>query len=456
MRRWQRNEDWRWAGMCWAMTTLGCAAARGAATPPVPSQAVTPDGSEGQSKLVSGQLLSRYRGRFKEGESDHDLESTVDLALQDPEHRWSGAVLARAAYDLDGHESGQDDFFSLQDTYDHRLTAQLFHAYVDVASRSLGLLRVGRQPSYETPVTVFFDGVRAELAPQGERRATAGAYAGIGEHLYESSSQGDFVFGTFGSVLVWPGAELRADWMHLEDERLGAGHEDDLLGLVLGQDILGKDRATRLDLRFTSLEGNGRDVRLTGSHVESDASFSLQGSFYRLLQTQNQLAAPLDPFSDTLFELFPYTQVGLSATKDWKAFSLLSGLDLRRVDDADDEGQFNRDFERYYLTGTLPEALPVVVSLTGEVWRATDADYDTWGASLSRGFDGGWDVSVGSQYSLYEYDLVTGEERDHVRTTYLDTRWKASLAHSWRLRYSFERNDIDDYHELWLVYAWNF
>src|SRR5262245_17626015 len=258
MRRWQRNEDWRWAGMCWAMTTLGCAAARGAATPPVPSQAVTPDGSEGQSKLVSGQLLSRYRGRFKEGESDHDLESTVDLALQDPEHRWSGAVLARAAYDLDGHESGQDDFFSLQDTYDHRLTAQLFHAYVDVASRSLGLLPVGRQPPYETPVTVFFDGVRAELAPQGERRATAGAYAGIGEHLYESSSQGDFVFGTFGSVLVWPGAELRADWMHLEDERLGNGHEDDLLGLVLGQDILGKDRARRLELRFASMGGKGR------------------------------------------------------------------------------------------------------------------------------------------------------------------------------------------------------
>ena len=405
---------------------------------------------------VSGQLLTRYRGRFTGNESDHDLYETVDLAFEDHERRWSGALLARAAYDLDGRESGQDDFFSLQDTYEHRLTAQLFHAYVDVASSSFSLVRLGRQPAYETPLMLYFDGVRAELAPRGERRATLGAFAGVGDHQYESSSDGDFVFGTFGSMLVWPGAELRADWMHLEDERLGAEHEDDLLGLVLGQDILGEERATRLDLRFTSLEGNGRDVRLTGSHVDSRANVTLQGSLYRLLQTQHQLAAPLDPFSDTLFELFPYTQLGLSAGKDWEDFSLLSGLDLRRVEEDSDEGEFNRDFERYFLTGTLPEVLTVSASMTGELWRATDTDYETWGASLARAFEGGWDATLGSAYSLYEYDLVSGEERDHVRTTYLDLRWKASLAQRWRLRYEFERNDFDDFHEVRLEYAWNF
>ena len=445
----------RLAGACCALTVMGCAASREAA-PPTATSAADENEDVSVSRPVTGQLLSRYRGRFTGDESDHDLYETVDLALEDPERRWSGAILARAAYDLDGRESGQDDFFSLQDTYDHRLTAQLFHAYVDVATRSLALLRVGRQPSYETPLTVFFDGVRAELAPQGERRAQVGAYAGVGEHMYESSPEGDLVFGTFGSLLVWKGAELRADWMHLEDERLGLGHEDDLLGLVLGQDILGENHSTRLDLRFTSLEGDGRDLRLSGSHVDSRANVSLQGSLYRLLQEQNQLAAPLDPFSDTLFELFPYTQLGLSATKDWKDFSLLSGLDLRRVDDSTDEGEFNRDFERYFLTGTLPEALPVIVSVTGELWRATDADYETWGANLAREFDGGWDASLGSQYSLYEYDLMSGEERDHVRTTYLDLRGKANLAQRWRMRYAFERNDIDDYHEVRLEYAWNF
>lgn len=409
-----------------------------------------------EASPLTGQLLTRYRGRFTGDESDHDLYQTADLVYEDPAGRWSGAVLARASYDVDGREDGQDDFFSLLDTYEHSLEAQLFHAYADVTNETFALLRLGRQPLYETPLTLYFDGVRAELAPRGERRATLGVFGGIGEHQYESSSDGDLVLGTFGSMLVWPGAELRADWMRLEDARLGVEHENDLFGLVLGQDILGEEHSTRLDLRFTSLEGDGRDLRLTGSHVDSRANFTLQGSLYRLLQTQKQLAAPLDPFSDTLFELFPYSQLGFSAGKDWEALALLSGVDVRRIDDSSDEGTYNRDFERYYLTGTLPEALWVTLALTGELWRATDTDYETWGASLSRALDGGWDATLGSHYSLYEYDLTSGEERDHVRTTYLDLRWKPGRRWHWRLRYEFERNDFDDYHDLRLDYAWNF
>jgi hypothetical protein len=405
--------------------------------------------------LVTGQLLTRYRGRFTGDESDLDLYEVADLAFADPSGRWSGAVLARASYDVDGREDGQDDFFSLQDTYDHSLEAQLFHAYLDVATETFALLRLGRQPLYETPLTLFFDGARAELAPRGERRATLGAFAGVGEHPYESSSDGDLVLGTFASLLVWPGAKLRADWMRLEDARLGVEHENDLFGLALGQDLLGAERATRLDARFTALEGNGRDLRLAGSHVDSRANVTLQGSLYRLLQTQQELAAPLDPFSDTLFELFPYYQLGFSASKDWRDFGLLSGLDLRRVEESGDEGEFNRDFERYYLTSTLPDALWVSVSVTGELWHATDTDYETWGASLSRAFEAGWDVALGSHYALYEYDQQSGEERDHVRTTSLDLRWKPGRRWHWRMRYEFERNDFDDYHELRLEYAWN-
>jgi hypothetical protein len=397
---------------------------------------------------LTGQLLTRYRGRFTGDDHDQDLYETVDLAYADPEQRFSGSLLARGALDLDGHEDGGDEFFGLLDE------SQLYHAYLDVASRGFELLRFGRQPLYETPVTVLFDGVRAELAPRGERRVALGAYAGLGEHPYEASKSGDLVLGGFGALRAWEGAELRGDWMHLEDERLGVDHEDDLFGLALSQDVLARESATRMEARFTSLEGNGRDLRLLASHA--DTSWSLQGSLYQLLHTQKQLAAPLDPFSDTLFELFPYTQVGLSATKDWSHLALLSGADVRRVTDPDDEGDFNRDFERYYVTGTLPDALPVSISLTGEVWRATDTDYDTWGAALQRALEGGWDVSLGSYYALYEYDLFTAEERDHVRNYYVDLRWKKSARQHWALRYEFEHNDFDDYQQVRLDYAWSF
>src|SRR5262249_54169067 len=110
-----------------------------------------------------------------------------------------------------------DPTFDLEDTYS-RLDGHLFHAYVDVAAQSFALVRVGRQPMYETPLTIVFDGVRAELAPRGEHRLAAGAFAGIGEHTYESSHEGDAVLGGFGAFAPWSGAELRADWMHLEDE----------------------------------------------------------------------------------------------------------------------------------------------------------------------------------------------------------------------------------------------
>ena len=435
---------------------LACAARGPAASRSVTDDSSEVDAGESTPRLFSGQTLSRYRGRFTDDQSDHDLYQTVDLVVTDPEERWSGAVLARAAWDADGSDGPNPQTFDVLDTYEHSLQGQLFHAYVDVATQTFELVRLGRQPLYETPVTVILDGVRAELPPRGDMRLAFGGFAGIGEHLYESSSDGDAVLGGFGSMRTWEGAELRADWMHLSDARLGVEHEDDLLGLALSQDLLREETATRLEARFTSLEGDGRDLRLLGSHVDSPGRWTLSGSVYQLLKTQRSLAAPLDPFSDTLFELFPFAQVGLSLSKDWEHAALLSGADVRRVTDADDEGEFNRDFERYYMTGTLPDALPVSISLTGELWRATDTDYETWGAALQRELEGGWEVLLGSYYSLYEYDLFSSEERDHVRSTYVDLRWNARVAHRWTLRYEFEHGDEDDFQQVELDYAWSF
>ena len=280
----------------------------------------------------------------------------------------------------------------------------------------------------------------------------------MGEHPYESSSDGDAVLGGFASFAPWRGAELRADWMHLEDERLGTAHEDDLFGLVLASDLQPPDgeQRTRLETRFTSLEGEGRDLRIVADHLQAEHGFSLHAAYYELLQTQQDLAAPLDPFTSTLFELFPYAQATLSASQDWEAFALLAGADVRRVDDEDDEGEFNRDFERYWLTGSLPELWTLALTMTGEMWLSDGSDYETWGATLARPFEGGFDVALGSYFSLYEYDLMSAEERDRVRITYLDVQWKHDSAQRWRLRYEFEHDELDDYQEVRLDYAWSF
>jgi hypothetical protein len=416
-----------------------------------------PAAQTSSSDPASGRLVTRYRGRFSADDEDHDVYQTLDLTLADPDREWSGALLARAAWDVDGTDPG-DDFFGLLDTYEQRLEGQLFHAYLDLARPGLSLLRLGRQSLYETPLTLVFDGVRAELAPRGEGRVVAGAFAGVGEHLYESSSEGDLVLGGFAALRPWRGAELRLDWMHLEDERLGIGHEDDLLGLSLGTDLAGaaRDARTRLETRFTSLEGDGRDLRLTADHLDSERGFALQVSYYELLQTQLDLAAPLDPFSATLFELFPYRQLTLSATRDWRRFALIGGGDLRRVDDEDDEGEFNRDFERYWLTGSWAQLFTLDLALTGELWRSDESDYETWGGSLARALEGGFELALGSYFALYEYDLLSAEERDRVRTTYLDLAWQRNRAQRWRVRYEFEHDQLDDFQEVRLDYAWSF
>ncbi len=406
---------------------------------------------------ISGQLTSSYRGRFAGGEDDHDLHETLDLALEDPAQRWSASVLARAVLDIDGRDTAEDElFFSLQDTYDHRLAGDLYHAYVDVHQDELELLRVGRQPIHETPVTVLFDGVRAETEARGEHGWRLGAYGGAGEHPYESSNDGDLVLGLFGTAQAWSGAALRADWMHLEDHTEFGDHADDLLGLSLWQDIVRGERRSTLETRFTALEGNGRDLRLAATLVDAAHSLSVQTSFYQLLQTQESLAAPLDPFFPTLFELLPYYQLTFSATKDWERFALLGGADLRQLVDSSDEGEFNHDFTRFHLTASLSETLPVILALTGEVWRADDNEFETWGGSLSRELEPNWDVSLGSFYSLFKYDLFSSEERDHVRTTFLDLRWRPVAHRRWNLRYEFEENDFDDFHQVRLDFSWGF
>lgn len=400
---------------------------------------------------VSGQLRTRYRGQFSEGD-DHDLFELVDLQAKDRDGRWSASLLGRVNWDLDDGPARLD---SLQDTYDADVTAQLYHAYVDWEHARFERLRFGRQTLYETPLTVVFDGAAAELAPLGGVEARFGAYAGLGEHLYESSSEDDWVLGGYGGLDLWKGAVLRADWMHLEDARLGTEHENDLVGLVLDQDLGTRTTNSRLGLRHTRVEAERRDLRVTASHVDPEARWSLSGTFYQLLRAQQELAAPLDPFTSTLATLFPYADLALSGSKDWDHFALGLGANVRRLDDESDEGTYNREFERYWLTSSFVDVLPVSVHLTGELWDATGSEFSTWGASVAREIER-FELSAGSYYSLYKYDLTTGDERDDVRTFFLDATFRHTPARRWSLRYEFEDNDFDPFHQVRLDYAWGF
>lgn len=433
---------------------IACLAAAACASPPAPPS----DGAD-EDGFVTGMVSNRYRGRWAGDNADHDDTLVLDLQIGDARrHSVTGHVSGRMSADLDGKpdDDGDDDFFSLQDTYDSRVTAQLHTAYADFQSESFEVLRFGRQWTYETPVFAWFDGVRVESSAVGDRHGRYGVYGGVPVHLYESSPSGDAILGTFLTLDTWEGGRARLDWMHIEDETQFGEEQDDLLGLGVWQRA-GKN--LHLEGHYTHLEGNPRDARVNATWFATNDDVVVRVSHYELLESQGRRTLELDEFSESLFELFPFRQSSVLLSKGFgDRLHVEGGVDVRRVDDGDDVGEFNRDFERGFATAILGDSAPgsFTVSLTGEVWNATDTDYRTWGVDVERRAGEGWGGSVGSYYSLYKIDHVLGEERDDVRTSYVRLRHRWSDGLTLDLRYEYEDSEFDDYHTLRWVTTWRF
>jgi hypothetical protein len=408
---------------------------------------------------IGGHFAARYRGRAGDGTDDHDVYTTLytDVGQVRPGD-WTYHVLGTLYADLDGGEDGTDEFvfFGLADTYDSAVHGDLYHLYADYHGRGgLERARLGRQLDYGTPELAWFDGASLALAEQGSRRSSGGLYGGIPVHAYESSAEGDVVFGVWGETHPWKDARLRLDWMHLEDDYLLAENENDLLGLSAWQTLA---RAWRLEGAYTSLEGDPRDLELRGAWLAEDQDLVLRASYYRLLEEQNQLVLELDPFTTSLFTLFPYEQARFLASQGFDAWSLEGGFDLRRVEDQGDVGQFNRDFERYFLTvassaGLLPWDLEA--ALSADTYYGDD-DVRSFGGELSRAAGQGAEVSAGTYYSLYKYDIFQNEERDDVRTYFARLWREIGASRTFDLRYEYEDDEDEDYHTLRVGTTWHF
>ena len=412
---------------------------------------------EEQAYPIRGTLSSRYRGRWESDARDHDLYQVLTLEAGDAQSdRVTAHFMGQAAYDLDGADSeGNYAFFSLQDTYDSAVTARLYHAYADVHGTGLATLRLGRQLVYETPEVAYFDGVRVETEELGEKDVQLGVYGGVPVHPFESSPEGDVIVGVSGQARPWRGSRLRLDWMHLEDESLLGVNQDDLTTVALDQHF---DPGFQVGGEYSLLEGEERDFRLRASAYSAQRDLTCEVSFYKLLRAQSERSIPFDPFFATLFDLFPYWQSRLLLSKGFEAgLTLQAGVDLRRVEDSNDVGEFNRDFDRYHLTTTFDE-LPaeLELSVTGELWESDASDVRAWGLDLRRQVTPELAATVGTYFSLFKYELYTDSEREDVRTWYTALAWRRAKGPRFDLRYEFEDADLDQFHYLRLGATWSF
>lgn len=411
---------------------------------------------DAQSSPVHGYLRTRYLGRGTSGEYDHDLFNALTVNVGDPTRDpWSAHLHAYLAIDLDGET--EDAFFSIADTYDDGIDARLYQAYVD-ANQIPGLerARFGRQQVFEVPVLVWFDGLGVETEPRTDLDLSAGAYGGVPVRIFESSADGDSVLGAYVASRPWARANVRLDFVRFSDES-ELGDEDNDLWYVHGTQGVG-DRVT-LGGAYSYLDDDPRDWRASVTGYDPERDLMIRASYYELLETQDHLALELDPLFGALLELFPYEQAGLLASKgitDW--LLLEGGVDVRNVSDEDDEGEFNRDFSRYYVNVGLLDLTSheIDLTITGDSYDSDRSDVRTWGADVSWDATERLETAVGSYYSLYKYDLFLNEERDDVRTYYVRLDYEQTRNLSFDLDYEFEDEDLDDYHTVKVGVSWRF
>jgi len=231
---------------------------------------------------------------------------------------------------------------------------------------------------------------------------------------------------------------------------------DDLLSFKVWQEV---STRWRLEGEFSHLEGDPRDLRLTSLFDDPGSETSFRASYYQLLETQKRSVTELDPFYEQLLAYEPFREGNVIASHAFGKHALVDlGVDLRRVIHSDDVGDFNHDWERYYLTATLRElgAEGLSVSATADFWDGDDQDTNSLGADLSYAVDQGWKGSVGTYYSLYKYELLELSERDDVRTYYIRAGRALSSRLDFDVSYELEDDDLETYHTLRLGLLWKF
>lgn len=404
---------------------------------------------------LDGRLSTRYVARFAGSASDHKLYTTLSANVGDPlEDDVTYHFLGRLVANL---ERGNERFQDVIDTWNGDVVGFLYDAFVDLhGHEGMKQVRIGRQWIADTPVQVFLDGVHLETDPIGSLDFVLGAFGGSSARFYESSQQGDWAVGAYAEARPWAKARVRLDYLYLEDEPRFAAAENELLGARIWQS-LGKN--LRAEGGYTRLDDRDRDAQARLIYADDDRDWMARLSYYQLLEPQGDLVNELDPYYAALLELYPYTQVGAMVSKGLgEQVDLDLGADVRRVQDDDDVGQFNRDYERGYLNLRIRDLVwdDLTVSLMSDVWSSDGRDVRSFGFDVSRPVWSGWNGSVGSYFALYKYDMFTNTERDDVRTYYLRIGQELGDGVSFDFGYELENNDIDDFHTLRVRGVWRF
>jgi hypothetical protein len=411
-----------------------------------PPPAAQPPETPSWLSRFHGTLAVRYRGRFTSDDRDNDLYEIVTATYGNPDKdAVTASLTARFAEDLDG-DRGHEGFYvydSRDDTYHHATTARVYTAYVDL-HRPLPRLsaRIGRQILDEMPEAVPMDGALARYGV-GEW-LTLGGFGGIPVNLFESSMDGDAMFGAWAEAAPGPRSRARLEYLHLRDENVFGLFKDDLLAASVEHGF-GPFVA---HARYTNLEGESREAtgRLTGAFADLGLMVNAQLAY--LFESTQALSYAIDPFSIFLLDLEPYWQASLTISKTLgPRFSVDASAVVRELAKDDDETDYNHEFRRYSLTPRTSDwplrGLSLAVSL--DFWQSSADDFWTAGGDATWAVTKDVRIGVGTSFALYTIDAATGEERERVRSVYATFRWRFVKDTTLDVRASIDRDPDDTY-----------
>ena len=408
---------------------------------------------------ITGQNYLKSRSRWSEEDADWDLYNFFSLTMKDtkknPKMKLHFDVLG--LWDLDGKpEAGEsDDFRDVYDTYEASFHGRAYSAYVDIFKLHPGTqVRLGRQTLYQNEGMTFDGGfVEHKLL----KKLYARVFYGVPVNDFDPHKGSDFLYGAGFTVKPKKNVWARLEMVRSQDDK--EAPLDTLTDDVLF--ISGKYKP----YKYLSLYGRFSwiDSHIPGrGTVDRRHVIKAEGKIPRYRMRVKLLAilqpVPLKDFSTEFSDLFlvmqefkPYYQVSgymLKEFNDYLAGEI--GCDVRELKDSADEGALNREYVRPYLTVTLSD-LPVEdgeFEVTFEYWDTIDHDILTLDASYTQKFGKRWKAVVGTSYEAYDYDNITMEEKENVRTYFLKVNYKLTKSLWLRTKYSYLDDRYDSFSKL--------
>ncbi len=429
------------------------------------------DAENNKSDKISGYASLRYKAQKQENNrSDQDMIEYASVTIGDtardkitwhfsgsmredldgsnidsfPKERFTRLIFPNTPIE-DNPIISSRPFFTVDDAIDDGFTARPYEFYSDVKDvLFVENVRAGRQ--YIREIENFhLDGAKLQFKDVWGLRFTT--FAGKPVHFFETSGSGDFMGG--GSVEYKPlkNAKVQLDYSYVNDNNDDTGGNNDNLFAFHYRHHL----TNRLNIfaDYSMIGATARDAEFRTTLLIPEVDMDVNIYVFKQLSTLENFTVEFDSFNSITGDYFPYTDYSVNVYKGlWDWFGVSLGFNIRDLNEKSNEGMFNHEFDNYFITASSHD-FPFKggsISITGNLNNTDDDETRSFGFDIRQKFGKKLTASGGSYYTLFKFDAFSMHERDHVRTYFINAKYKITKNIQFTADYEFERSNQDSYH----------